>query len=218
MPRLAPSLLSSDLSMLSEAVSMMERAGVDIIHLDIMDGRFVPPITFGAPVVKCLREHTKLTLDAHLMVIEPEDQIEQFISAGADYITIHIETTDHPNRLLTRIRESGRKSGIALNPATPLEMLTKPVLRASDLILIMSVNPGYGGQNYIDSTTEKIKTLRSIIDEHRYKIEIAVDGGIFRENIKEVADAGADMLIAGSAIFSAKDPISEAIALMSLIS
>jgi ribulose-phosphate 3-epimerase len=217
MPRFAPSLLSSDLAMLSDAVSMMEKAGVSIIHFDIMDGRFVPPITFGAPVVKCLRKHTKLQFDCHLMVVEPENQVQQFVDAGADYITIHIETTNHPNRLLSKIKKSGCKSGIALNPATPIETLTKPIFEASDLILLMSVNPGFGGQEYIESTTDKIKELRSIIDNDGYQIEIAVDGGICKENIKIVAKAGADMLIAGSTIFHSPDPIKEAINLRSII-
>ncbi|RLC39547.1 MAG: ribulose-phosphate 3-epimerase, partial [Candidatus Coatesbacteria bacterium] len=136
---LAPSILSSDMSKMSEAVHLMEKAGISIIHLDIMDGRFVPPITFGAPVVKGLRKNTSLLLDTHLMVVEPEDQVEQFIDAGADYITIHIETTNHPNRILTRIKESGLKAGIALNPATPLNTLTEPILDTVDFILIMSV-------------------------------------------------------------------------------
>ncbi len=214
---LAPSILSSDMSKMSEAVRMMEKAGISIIHLDIMDGRFVPPITFGAPVVKGLRKNTSLLLDTHLMVVEPEDQVEQFIDAGADYITIHIETTNHPNRILTRIKESGLKAGIALNPATPLNTLTEPILDTVDFILIMSVNPGYGGQSYIPSSTKKIENLKEIITEGNYQIDIAVDGGIGRNNIEEVSKAGATIIVVGSAIFASPDPVKEAMYIRSLI-
>lgn len=214
---LAPSILSSDMSKMSEAVRMMEKAGISIIHLDIMDGRFVPPITFGAPVVKGLRKNTSLLLDTHLMVVEPEDQVEQFIDAGADYITIHIETTNHPNRILTRIKESGLKAGIALNPATPLNTLTEPILDTVDFILIMSVNPGYGGQSYIPSSTKKIENLKEIITEGNYQIDIAVDGGIDRNNIEEVSKAGATIIVVGSAIFASPDPVKEAMYIRSLI-
>ncbi|HEC80157.1 MAG TPA: ribulose-phosphate 3-epimerase [Firmicutes bacterium] len=214
---LAPSILSSDMSKMSEAVRMMEKAGISIIHLDIMDGRFVPPITFGAPVVKGLRKNTSLLLDTHLMVVEPEDQVEQFIDAGADYITIHIETTNHPNRILTRIKESGLKAGIALNPATPLNTLTEPILDTVDFILIMSVNPGYGGQSYIPSSTKKIDNLKKIITEGNYQIDIAVDGGIGRNNIEEVSKAGATIIVVGSAIFASPDPVKEAMYIRSLI-
>ena len=195
----------------------MEKAGISIIHLDIMDGRFVPPITFGAPVVKGLRKNTSLLLDTHLMVVEPEDQVEQFIDAGADYITIHIETTNHPNRILTRIKESGLKAGIALNPATPLNTLTEPILDTVDFILIMSVNPGYGGQSYIPSSTKKIENLKEIITEGNYQIDIAVDGGIDRNNIEEVSKAGATIIVVGSAIFASPDPVKEAMYIRSLI-
>ena len=195
----------------------MEKAGISIIHLDIMDGRFVPPITFGAPVVKGLRKNTSLLLDTHLMVVEPEDQVEQFIDAGADYITIHIETTNHPNRILTRIKESGLKAGIALNPATPLNTLTEPILDTVDFILIMSVNPGYGGQSYIPSSTKKIENLKEIITEGNYQIDIAVDGGIGRNNIEEVSKAGATIIVVGSAIFASPDPVKEAMYIRSLI-
>jgi len=214
---LAPSILSSDMSKMSEAVRMMEKAGISIIHLDIMDGRFVPPITFGAPVVKGLRKNTSLLLDTHLMVVEPEDQVEQFIDAGADYITIHIETTNHPNRILTRIKESGLKAGIALNPATPLNTLTEPILDTVDFILIMSVNPGYGGQSYIPSSTKKIENLKEIITEGNYQIDIAVDGGIDRNNIEEVSKAGATIIVVGNAIFASPDPVKEAMYIRSLI-
>ncbi|RLC40520.1 MAG: ribulose-phosphate 3-epimerase [Candidatus Coatesbacteria bacterium] len=214
---LAPSILSSDMSKMSEAVHLMEKAGISIIHLDIMDGRFVPPITFGAPVVKGLRKNTSLLLDTHLMVVEPEDQVEQFIDAGADYITIHIETTNHPNRILTRIKESGLKAGIALNPATPLNTLTEPILDTVDFILIMSVNPGYGGQSYIPSSTKKIENLKEIITEGNYQIDIAVDGGIDRNNIEEVSKAGATIIVVGSAIFASPDPVKEAMYIRSLI-
>lgn len=214
---LAPSILSSDMSKMSEAVRLMEKAGISIIHLDIMDGRFVPPITFGAPVVKGLRKNTSLLLDTHLMVVEPEDQVEQFIDAGADYITIHIETTNHPNRILTRIKESGLKAGIALNPATPLNTLTEPILDTVDFILIMSVNPGYGGQSYIPSSTKKIENLKEIITEGNYQIDIAVDGGIGRNNIEEVSKAGATIIVVGSAIFASPDPVKEAMYIRSLI-
>ncbi|RLC42886.1 MAG: ribulose-phosphate 3-epimerase [Candidatus Coatesbacteria bacterium] len=214
---LAPSILSSDMSKMSEAVHLMEKAGISIIHLDIMDGRFVPPITFGAPVVKGLRKNTSLLLDTHLMVVEPEDQVEQFIDAGADYITIHIETTNHPNRILTRIKESGLKAGIALNPATPLNTLTEPILDTVDFILIMSVNPGYGGQSYIPSSTKKIENLKEIITEGNYQIDIAVDGGIGRNNIEEVSKAGATIIVVGSAIFASPDPVKEAMYIRSLI-
>jgi ribulose-phosphate 3-epimerase len=199
---LAPSILSADFSRLAEEVRSVEKAGADWIHVDVMDGHFVPNLTIGPMVVKALRPITKLPLDCHLMVLRPEDWIEEFAEAGADSITIHAEATVHLDRLLHQIREHGCKAGVSINPGTSLAVLEE-VLDIVDLVLVMSVNPGFGGQAFIDTTLSKIERLASVRGKRKFLIE--VDGGIKASNIGEVALAGADVFVAGSAIFSAKD-------------
>ncbi len=203
--KVAPSLLSADFSRLGEEIRAVEAAGADIIHVDVMDGHFVPNITIGPLIVEAARRSTKLPLDVHLMITNPELYIADFAKAGADYITVHVETAYHLHRLVQSIKGHNRvKAGAVLNPATPLSSLDH-VLPDLDMVLIMSVNPGFGGQSFIPSAMDKIRQLRKRIDELGLSIEIEVDGGVKPENAAGIADAGADILVAGSAIFGAKD-------------
>ena len=203
--KVAPSILSADFSRLGEEIRAVEAAGADIIHIDVMDGHFVPNITIGPLVVQAARKVTKLPLDVHLMIENPELYIADFAKAGADYITVHVEAATHLHRLIQNIREhKGVKAAVSLNPATPLEALDY-VLGDLDMVLIMSVNPGFGGQAFIPSQLDKIRALRKRIDDRRLDLEIEVDGGIKTDNAAEVAAAGADILVAGSAVFGAKD-------------
>jgi len=203
--KIAPSILSADFSRLGEEIRAVEAAGADIIHVDVMDGHFVPNITIGPLVVEACRKVTKLPLDVHLMIENPERYIADFAKAGADYITIHAEATYHLHRLIQNIREhKGVKAAVSLNPATPLDALDY-VLPDLDMVLIMSVNPGFGGQAFIPSQLDKIRTLRKLIDDRRLNLEIEVDGGVKPGNAAEIAAAGADILVAGSAVFGAKD-------------
>lgn len=203
--KVAPSILSADFSRLGDEIRAVEAAGADLIHIDIMDGHFVPNITIGPLVVEACRNVTKLPLDVHLMIEQPEAYIADFARAGADSLTVHAEAAYHLHRLVQTIREHrGVKAGISLNPATPLEVL-EYLLGEIDLVLIMSVNPGFGGQTFIPSALDKIRRLRSRIDEAGLQVEIEVDGGIKPDNAGEVARAGADILVAGSAVFGAKD-------------
>ncbi len=208
MPRkikIAPSLLSADFSRLGEEIRAVEAAGADVIHVDVMDGHFVPNITIGPLIVEACRRVTKLPLDVHLMITNPELYVADFAKAGADYITVHVETAFHLNRLVQSIKEhKGVKAGVALNPATPLTALDY-VLSDVDMVLIMSVNPGFGGQAFIPSALDKIAKLRKRIDELGLKTEIEVDGGVKPSNAAEIIKAGADMLVAGSAVFGTKD-------------
>lgn len=199
---IAPSLLSSDFSILKEEVIALEKAGADMIHLDIMDGRFVPNLTFGAPIVKSIRGATKLPFDAHLMVENPELMIESFAKAGADFITVHAEATKHLDRVLQKIRSLGIKAGVALNPSTD-ENTIKYVLDRLDLVLVMSVNPGFGGQSFIQSSLDKIARIKKMIKG--YEIALEVDGGINPLTAAASIAAGADILVAGSAVFKTGD-------------
>lgn len=204
MIKIAPSILSADFSILAEEIKKVEKAGADYIHIDVMDGSFVPNITIGSPVVKSLRKVSDLTFDVHLMVEHPETQIKSFADAGADIITFHIETAKHAHRIIQEIKSCGKKVGIALNPATPLVMIEE-ILTDIDMVLLMTVNPGFGGQKFIDSMLEKIEILRHTIEDNEFKIDIEVDGGINEKTAPLVKEAGADILVAGSYIYNAKD-------------
>jgi ribulose-phosphate 3-epimerase len=205
MIKLAPSILSADFANLERDIKMVEQAGAELLHIDVMDGHFVPNITIGAPVVKSLRKVSNLVLDVHLMISQPENYIKDFADAGADIITVHAEAATHLHRLIQMIKKEGCKAAVALNPATPLSVLDY-VLEDLDMVLIMSVNPGFGGQKFIPSALDKIKTLRSMINEKNLNIDIQVDGGIGLDNIAEVVSCGANVLVAGSAIFNSPDP------------
>lgn len=206
--QIAPSILSADFSRLGDEIRAVEKAGADIIHVDVMDGHFVPNITIGPPVVASIRKATKLPLDCHLMIEKPEKYIEPFAKAGADWISVHVEACDLSS-VLPAIKKLGCKAGIVINPPTPIEKIY-PFAKFSDFVLIMTVNPGFGGQSYIESCTKKISDLKTFLDENKIKIPIQVDGGIKDSNVAKVIDAGADIIVAGSAVFEKKD-YSEAI-------
>ena len=210
--RIAPSLLSANFARLADDVAMCEAGGADWLHVDVMDGQFVPNLTFGAKVIETVRKLTKLPLDVHLMVVEPEKYFDVFAAAGATGLTIHAEAAPHLHRQLQRIRELGCVAGVALNPATSLEAIREAV-PALDLLLIMTVNPGFGGQEFIPYSVEKVARARALLDEAGSRASLEVDGGINRETIAQVRDAGADTFVAGHAIFSARDPKKEIAAL-----
>ncbi len=201
MKLLAPSILSADFSNLEREIRYVELAGADIIHCDVMDGKFVPNITFGPLVVSAVNKITELPLDVHLMIENPELHIDAFIKAGADYITVHQEEVIHLDRTLNMIKELGAKAGVAINPATPVETLGE-ILHFADLILVMSVNPGFGGQKFLDYTLSKIKKLNDLKIEKGYNFLIEVDGGINKQTIQKASDAGCNIFVAGSSIFS----------------
>ena len=203
--RIAPSVLSADFAKLGEEMAMLEAGGAHLIHVDVMDGRFVPNITFGAKVIETLRRLTALPLDVHMMVVEPERYFEDFASAGASGLTIHAEVAPHLNRQLSRIRELGCAAGVALNPSTPVSAIGD-VLDDLDLLLVMSVNPGVGGQSFIKHSLNRIAVARQMLDAVGSRATLEVDGGINRETIVECWRAGADMFVAGSAIFGAVNP------------
>jgi len=202
--KVAPSILSADFSRLGDEIRAVEAAGADIIHVDVMDGHFVPNITIGPLIVEAVRRSTKLPLDVHLMITNPELYIADFAKAGADYLAVHAETAFHLHRLIQAIKEHNVKAAVSLNPATPLSVLDH-ILPDLDMVVIMSVNPGFGGQSFIPSVMEKIRQLRKRIDEAGLHIEIEVDGGVKPSNAAEIAAAGADILVAGSAVYGAKD-------------
>ena len=204
MIKVAPSILSADFSKLGEEILKIDQAGADMIHIDVMDGHFVPNLTLGAPIVKALRTVTKLPFDVHLMINNPENLIDDFIAAGADIITIHIEAANHLHRLVQKVKSSGVKVAVSLNPATPLNTLEE-ILPELDMVLLMSVNPGFGGQSFIPATLNKIARLKEMIDAKKLKIDIQVDGGINLETAPKVIKHGANILVAGSAVYGSND-------------
>jgi len=203
-PRIAPSILSADFARLAEEAGAVAAAGADLLHVDVMDGHFVPSITLGPPIVACLDRVTDLPLDVHLMIERPERLIEAFRKAGADWISVHAEACPHLHRVVQQIRETGARAGVALNPATPLDHLDL-VLPELDFVVVMSVNPGFGGQKFIPGCLGKIRELRERIDRAALAVDIEVDGGIKVDNIGDAARAGADVFVAGSAVFESPD-------------
>jgi ribulose-phosphate 3-epimerase len=202
---IAPSILSADFSRLNEEIEAVKQGGATILHVDVMDGHFVPNLTVGLPVVKSLAGATELPIDAHLMIAEPGRYAQQFVEAGARMVSVHVEADAHLHRTLTSIRSAGAKAGVVVNPATPIESLTE-ALPFADYVLVMSVNPGFGGQKFIATSVDKVRRLRRMIDERQLDIRIEIDGGIDLENIASVVGAGAEIIVAGSAIFGAADP------------
>lgn len=197
-------MLSADFSNLREDIQNIEKSGADLLHLDIMDGHFVPNLTFGPSVVKALRKHTNLPFDVHLMVTNPEDYVEPFADAGADYITVHMEAAPHVHRIVQHIKSLGIKAGVVINPGTSVSILNS-IITDVDMVLVMSVNPGFGGQKFIPSTVEKISQVKSLAKMYNPDLEIEVDGGINPETASMVKEAGATVLVAGSAVFNAPD-------------
>ncbi len=202
MRMLAPSILAADFGRLAEEVRAVDQGGADLIHIDVMDGHFVPNLTIGPGVVKALRPHTRLLFDVHLMIDNPEQYIDAFAAAGSDIITVHVEATVHLHRLVQRIREHGLKAGVSLNPATPVSLL-EDIIADLNLVLVMTVNPGFGGQQLIPGALKKVTALRRLVDDRRLPVMIEVDGGINEETIASAEAAGAHIFVAGSAVFNA---------------
>jgi ribulose-phosphate 3-epimerase len=202
---IAPSILSADFSRLGEEIEAVTRGGATILHVDVMDGHFVPNLTIGLPVVKSLVRATELPIDAHLMISEPGRYAQQFVEAGARMVSVHLEADANLHRTLASIRAAGAQAGVVLNPATPIEALSE-ALPFVDYVLVMSVNPGFGGQKFIETSTDKVRRLRRMIEERQLAVRIEIDGGIDLENIASVVAAGAEIIVAGSAIFGAPDP------------
>jgi len=215
--KLAPSILSADFARLGEQVAEATKAGADYIHVDVMDGHFVPPITIGAPVVAAIRQWTDLPLDVHLMIESPENQINQFAEAGADIITVHIEACPDIQQLVQAIKGLGVKAGVSLNPGTPLSAITE-ILPSLDLVLVMTVNPGYGGQPFIEATLDKIAKLRAELDKKGLSAELEVDGGINAQVAPKVVKAGARVLVAGAAVFASGRTVKESLAELRAVS
>jgi ribulose-phosphate 3-epimerase len=208
---LGPSIFSADFLRLGEQLGEMEAAGADFVHVDVMDGRFVPNISFGLPILEAIRPATRLPIDVHLMVVEPERWVERFVEAGADLVTVHVEACVHLHRTLHAIREAGATPSVTLNPATPLVLLEE-ALPLVGQVLVMSVNPGFGGQSFIPSALERIRRLRAMLDERNPRCRIEVDGGLKATNIRRVVEAGADTIVAGSAVFDPTTTIGDALA------
>jgi ribulose-phosphate 3-epimerase len=201
---IAPSILSADFSRLGEEIEAVERGGAGILHFDVMDGHFVPNITIGLPVLKSLAKVTRLPIDAHLMITEPGRYATQFVDAGAKMVSVHVETDAHLHRTLMSIKSAGAQAGVVLNPATPVTAVDE-VLQFADYVLVMSVNPGFGGQKFIPETLPKVRRLRQLINERQLDVRIEIDGGIDRSNIETVVEAGAEIIVAGSAVFGSGD-------------
>lgn len=204
MKKIAPSILSADFGRLAEEITAVEKAGADWIHIDVMDGHFVPNITIGPSVVSSLRKVTKLPFDVHLMIENPERYVETFARAGSDFITVHVEACHHLHRIVTLIRETGARAGVSLNPATPLALI-EPILPDIDLLLVMSVNPGFGGQSFIGSVLPKIRRAGELVKAVAPNVLLEVDGGVTLNNARSVAEAGAEVLVAGAAVFGSSD-------------
>lgn len=202
---IAPSLLSADFSRLAEEIQTVERAGAGLLHVDVMDGHFVPNITVGLPVVKAVSRVTHLPIDAHLMISEPGRYAAEFVKAGANMVSVHVEADAHLHRTVMSIKSAGAQAGAVINPATPLESLQE-ILEFVDYVLIMSVNPGFGGQKFIPTALDKVRRLRHLIDQRGLPVRIEIDGGIDLSNIQQVVEAGAEIIVAGSAIFGSDDP------------
>ena len=202
---IAPSILSADFSRLAEEIRAIKDGGATVLHVDVMDGHFVPNITIGLPVVKSLRKATQMTIDTHLMISEPGRYAVEFVKAGANMVSVHVEADVHLNRTLVAIREAGGKAGIAINPATPLIALEE-ALPYADFVLLMSVNPGFGGQKFVPTSMDKLRRLRRMIDERGLQVRIEIDGGVDADNISNIVEAGAEIIVAGSAVFSGGQP------------
>ena len=204
MTKIAPSILSADFARLGEEIAALESAGADFIHVDVMDGRFVPNLTIGPPIIRSLRKVTELPLDVHLMIEDPDRSLEDYISAGCDFITVHVEAAVHLHRTVESIRKGGCRPGVSLNPATSLSSVDH-IIDDLDLLLLMTVNPGFGGQTFIETMLPKIAEARRLIDNRNPRVLLEVDGGITADNIAAIAGAGADVLVAGSAVFNSGD-------------
>jgi len=202
---IAPSMLAADFSNLAHVIAVVNQSDADWFHLDVMDGVFVPNISFGMPVIKSMAKHTAKPLDVHLMIVEPDRYIQTFADLGADVLTVHVEACTHLHRSLQSIKAAGMKAGVALNPHTPVASLSQ-VIADIDLVCLMSVNPGFGGQSFIEATYEKVRELRTLIDENKAGTMIEIDGGVNNQNASQLVAAGADVLVAGSYVFSASDP------------
>lgn len=213
MIHLSPSILAADFANLQREIETVQRGGAKYIHVDVMDGQFVPNITLGAPIAKSLRKHITGIMDVHLMIEEPDRYLEDFAAAGADYVTVHLEATKHVHRSIQRIHDLGMKAGVALNPGTPVSLL-EPIIEDVDLVLIMSVNPGFGGQKFIPYTLEKLKQVREMTKGRDILIE--VDGGVTLQNVESIIEAGANLLVAGSSVYDGKNAEANAAAFMKI--